>query len=72
MFAVHGRFGTRRFSDSARKEHVPIQLRVGGLPDLAHAALAEEGGDVVVAERGTDFERHRSVYRLRDQSMAKQ
>ena len=27
-----------------------IQLRVGGLPDLAHAALAEEGRHVVVPE----------------------
>ncbi len=26
------------------------QLGVGRLPDLAHPALAEEGGDVVVAE----------------------
>ena len=25
-----------------------VELGVGGLPDLAHAALAEEGGDVVV------------------------
>ena len=27
-----------------------VELRVGGLPDLAHAALAEQGDDVVVAE----------------------
>ncbi len=27
-----------------------VELRVGRLPDLAHAALAEQGGDVVVAE----------------------
>ena len=36
----------------------PVKLRVGGLPDLAHPALAEEGGDVVVAEAGAGFERH--------------
>ncbi len=27
-----------------------VELGVGGLPDLAHAALAEEGGDVVAAK----------------------
>ncbi len=29
-----------------------------GLPDLAHAALADEGGDVVVAEAGADGQGH--------------
>ena len=29
-----------------------VELGVGGLSDLAHAALADEGGDVVVAELG--------------------
>ena len=34
------------------------QLRVGGLPDLAHAALAEKGGHVVVVEAGAGSEWH--------------
>ncbi len=37
------------------------QLRVGGLPDLAHAALADEGGDVVVPEAGAGGEWHWST-----------
>ncbi len=37
-------------------------LRVGGLPDLAHAALAEEGGHVIVPEASTGRQGHdRSV-----------
>ncbi len=35
-----------------------VELLVGGLPDLAHAALAEEGGDVVVPEAGAGTEGH--------------
>ena len=35
-----------------------VQLRVGGLPDLAHAAFPEEGGDVVVAEAGAGGQGH--------------
>ena len=35
-----------------------LQLGVGGLPDLAHAALAEQGGDVVVPEAGAVAEGH--------------
>ncbi len=31
---------------------------IGGLIDLAHAPLADEGGDVVVGESGADLERH--------------
>ena len=34
------------------------QLRVGGLPDLAHAAFTEEGGDVVVPEAGAGGQGH--------------
>ena len=33
-------------------------LGIGGLVDLPHAAFADEGGDVVVAESGADLERH--------------
>ena len=35
-----------------------VELRVGGLPDLAHAALAEQGGHVVVAEAGAGAKGH--------------
>ena len=30
------------------------ELRVGGAIDLAHPALADEGGDVVMGEAGAD------------------
>ena len=40
------------------------QLRIGGLPDLAHAALAEESGDAVVADRGARAEGHELLGRL--------
>ncbi len=33
-----------------------VELRVGGLPDLAHPALAQEGGDVIVPEAGAGTE----------------
>ena len=35
-----------------------VELRVCGLPDLAHAPLAEQGGDVVMAETGARAESH--------------
>ena len=35
-----------------------VQLRIGGLIDLAHPTLADEGGDLVVGESRADFERH--------------
>ena len=41
------------------QRHLPVQLGIGGLIDLSHAALADKGGHVVMAESGTDFERHR-------------
>ena len=37
---------------------IAVQLRVGGLPDLAHAAFAEESGDVIVPEARTGTESH--------------
>ena len=37
--------------------------RIGGLIDLAHAPLANEGGDVIVAESGADGKGHR-LFRL--------
>ena len=35
-----------------------VELGVGGLIDLPHAPLADEGGHIVVAEAGADLERH--------------
>ena len=37
---------------------LPVQLRVGGLIDLAHPALTDQGGHLVVAESRADFQRH--------------
>jgi len=36
--------------------HLPVQLGIGGLIDLAHAPLANPGGDVIVAESRADVE----------------
>ena len=33
-------------------------LGIGGLIDLAHAPLADEGGHVVMRESGADFQSH--------------
>ena len=33
-----------------------IQFRIGGLIHLSHAAFADEGGHVVMAEAGADLE----------------
>ena len=38
-----------------------VELRVGGLIDLAHTPLADEGGHVVMAEAGADLKRHYST-----------
>ena len=40
------------------QRHLPVQLRIGGLVDLAHAALADQGGDVVVPEAGAGLQSH--------------
>ena len=40
------------------QRHLPVQRGVGGLVDLAHAAFADEGGDVVMAESRADADRH--------------
>ena len=39
-----------------------VEGRVTGAVDLAHAALADEGGDVVMAEAVTDVQRHGLLY----------
>ncbi len=40
------------------QRHIPVEGRVTGTVDLAHAALADLGGDSVVAEGGAGFESH--------------
>ena len=47
-----------RASREDLQRDLAVELGVGGLPDLAHPAFPEEGGDVVVAEAGADLERH--------------
>ncbi len=37
------------------QHHLAGELRVSGLIDLPHAALADEGSDIVMAESGADF-----------------
>ncbi len=44
------------------KRHVPVELGVAGLPDLAHPAFADLSGDGVGAEGGAGSERHRLVH----------
>ena len=38
--------------------NLPVQLRIGGLIYLAHAALADEGGHVVMGEAGANLQGH--------------
>ena len=40
------------------QRHLTVQLRISGLIHPSHAPLADEGGDIVVAESGADFESH--------------
>ena len=51
-----------RIVGDMRREHLDgdgaLEPRVGGLVDLAHAAGADEGRDVVAAESGANRERH--------------
>ncbi len=35
-----------------------VELRVGGLPHLSHAALADEGGNVIMPKAGAGLQRH--------------
>ena len=37
---------------------LPIKVCIGGLIDLSHPTLANEGGDVIVAESGADSQGH--------------
>ena len=38
--------------------NLAVELRVGGLPDLAHAPFADEGSDVVMPEAVADGQGH--------------
>ena len=40
------------------ERHLPVELGLGGLVDLPHAPLADEGGHVVGAESGAGSESH--------------
>ena len=40
------------------QRHLPVQLGIGGLIDLPHAPLADEGGDVVVGDARADGQGH--------------
>ncbi len=52
------------------ERHLTLELGIGGLVDLSHAALADEGGDVVMAEPGADGERQeRSLEGMTDGSI---
>ena len=46
-----------------------VQLGIGGLIDLAHAPLADEGGDIVMGDAGADVQGHRQcrMYRRRSE-----
>ena len=57
-FGITGK-GVRQHLD----RHVPVEGRVPGTVDLAHAAFADLGGDGIGAEGGAGFKRHRSVQR---------
>ncbi len=52
------RISGKRFGQDLER-HLPVELGVGGLIDLSHPALADEGGDIVVAEWSTDFKSHK-------------
>ena len=47
-----------RFGEDLQRD-LAIELGIGGLIDLAHPALADEGGHVVVSNAGADLQGHR-------------
>ena len=40
------------------QRHLAVELGIGGLIDLSHTPLADEGGDIVMAESGADSQGH--------------
>ena len=53
--AASGDDQDQRQTPPAGSCHLPVQLRIGGFPDLAHAALAEQGRDLEMADAGADL-----------------
>ena len=51
------RIGREGFWQDLQRD-LPVELRIGDLIDLSHAAFAAEGRHVVVAEAGADIEGH--------------
>ena len=51
------RIGGNCFREDLQR-HLPVQLGIGGLVHLAHAAFADLGGDGIRAEGGAGGERH--------------
>ena len=51
------RIGGERLGEDLQG-HLALELRIGGLADLSHAAFADLGGDFVVPEARADVERH--------------
>ena len=58
--ASRSRIAGKRLGQDLQR-HLAVQLGIGGLVDLSHPALADEGGDVVVAEPGAYFQGHDSL-----------
>ncbi len=50
--------GSREGVGQDLQRDLAVELGVGGLPDLAHAPLADQGGYVVVAEAGAGTQWH--------------
>ena len=51
------RISRKRLGQDLQRD-LPVQLGIGGLIDLAHAPLADEGGHVVVGDAGADLQSH--------------
>ena len=51
------RVGRECFGEDLER-HLTLELRFGGPIDLAHPALADQGGDIVMAESGANVESH--------------
>ena len=58
--------GKRLRQDPER--HLGVQLGIGGLVDLSHTPLADEGGDPVVGESGADVQGHWILGRVEAES----
>ena len=52
------------------QDDLAVQLGVGGLIDLSHTPLADEGGHVVVGDARADVESHRLLLRCENRATA--